>query len=63
MQIRKKGHEIKNLILETAKADVAVEAIAETLEIYRNSASNKINGKVNLLLNRFLKLKQCFLNT
>ena len=63
MQIRKKGHEIKNLILETAKADVAVEAIAETLEIYRNSASNKINGKINLPLNRFLKLKQCFLNT
>ena len=49
-----------NLKGEMAKRSIKIEAIANVLQIHRNSASNKINGDTAFSIDEAVKVKEAF---
>ena len=49
-----------NLKGEMAKRKVSIEAMAELLEMHRNSVSNKINGPSSFSIEESIKIRDAF---
>lgn len=49
-----------NLKAEMAKRSVTIESISKTLNLHRNSVSNKLNGKNNFTIEEAFSIKKKF---
>lgn len=49
-----------NLKGEMAKRNISLEAIAQLLDIHRNSAANKVNGRTRFTVDEALLIRDTF---